>query len=313
MMTLQTKEQIFPLDHSPTPECHAATIAQFEGALYAAWFGGTKEGHSDVDIWLSMRDGDTWTKPMCMAGGSTPYWNPVLFPFGDSLFLYFKKGKKIPRWYTCYRVLRHGEWSALRSLVPGDHGGRGPVKNKPVLLHNGTICAPASLELADEPTTGQRWRSFVDMSSDGLSWQAQQSIPADVNLIQPTLWESDAGLHALLRSDAGAIYRSDSTDGGRGWCKAYATSLPNNNSGIDATYRDGKLYVIYNPVSKNWGPRTPLVVSMSEDNGATWCETIPLEDAPGEYSYPAIIAADGALLVVYTHKRKGIAYVKLAI
>jgi predicted neuraminidase len=312
-MTIQTKQQIFPLATPPTPECHAATVVQFEGTLYAAWFGGTKEGRDDVGIWLSKREGGIWSKPACMACGDTPHWNPVLFTHSDSLFLYFKRGKKIPSWYTCFRVLKNGAWSEPSTLVPGDLGGRGPVKNKPILLNNGTICAPASLEFEGKPANGQQWQAFVDLSKDGLNWQAQKPIPAEVHLIQPTLWESSAGLHALLRSNAGAIYRSDSMDGGRTWCKAYATTLPNNNSGIDAVYFDGRLYVIYNPVSKNWGPRTPLVVSMSEDNGASWSETVTLEDAPGGYAYPAVIAVDGALHIVYTHKRKGIVYAMLTI
>jgi len=312
-MTIQTQEQIFSPENPSTPQCHASTIAAFAGALYAAWFGGTKEGKDDVGIWLAARENGAWSKPACMARGDVPHWNPVLFPFGDSLFLYFKKGKKIHSWYTCFRVLRHGEWSAPFPLVRGDLGGRGPVKNKPILLRDGTICAPASLELADKPKKGQQWQAFVDLSKDGLNWQAQEIISADADLIQPTVWESGTGLHAFMRSNAGAIYRSDSTDGGHNWCKAYATSLPNNNSGIDAVCHEGRLYVVYNPVSKNWGPRTPLVVSMSEDNGVTWSETITLEDAPGEYSYPAIIAAEGALHVAYTHKRKGIVYAQIEI
>jgi len=312
-MTTQTQQQIFPLESPPTPQCHASTIARFEGALYAAWFGGTKEGHADVGIWLSRRDESAWSKPECMACGGAPHWNPVLFSFEGKLFLYYKKGENVPGWHTCYRILEGGAWSPERVLVPGDTGGRGPVKNKPILLRDGTICAPASLERKRKPLFGQSWRAFADLSRDGLKWRAQKCIPAGVNLIQPTLWESDAGLHALLRSNAGAIYRSDSYDGGVTWRKAYATSLPNNNSGIDAVHYDGRLYVIYNPVRKNWGPRTPLVISMSEDNGAHWSETLTLEDAPGEYSYPSIIAADGALHAVYTHKRRGIAYAKVAV
>ena len=310
-MKIQIQEQIFPLDAAPTPACHAATIAAFDGALYAAWFGGTREGHDDVDIWLAKRENDTWSKPVCMAFGDVPHWNPVLFPLGDQLFLYYKKGKPIPQWYTCYCILKDGAWSEPQILVPGDQGGRGPVKNKPILLKDGSICAPASLEFKRWSIFRRQWQAFVDLSHDGLNWQAQKPIPAGVGLIQPTVWESDMGLHALMRSNAGAIYRSDSLDGGVTWSRARATSLPNNNSGIDAAYDGGRVYVVYNPVAKNWGPRTPLAISASEDNGATWSETLTLEDAKGEYSYPSMIAADGALHVVYTHQRQGIVYAKI--
>ncbi len=307
-MTIQTKQQIFSLEHPPTPQCHASTIAEFEGRLYAAWFGGLKEGADDVGIWLSMREGDAWSEPVCMAQGGVPHWNPVLFSFAGQLFLYYKKGKPIPGWYTCLRVLRQGVWSPERELVPGDIGGRGPVKNKPIQLKSGMICAPASLEYKEQPEKGEKWQAFADLSEDGMNWRAQPVIEADVRLIQPTLWESDAGLHALMRSDAGLVYRSDSEDGGRNWCSAYATGLPNNNSGIDAAQLDGKLYLVHNPVGENWGPRTPLIISVSDDDGQTWREAVTLEDAPGEYSYPSMIAEAGMLRVVYTHNRRGIVY-----
>ena len=45
---------------------------------------------------------------------------------------------------------------------------------------------------------------------------------------------------------------------------------------------------------------------MSTD-GRTWRRAVTLEDAPGEYSYPAMIQAkDGLVHVVYTWKRQRI-------
>ena len=48
-------------------------------------------------------------------------------------------------------------WSQAAELVPGDvSGGRGPVKNKPLLLPTGRILAPASTEQG-------RWLCFADI------------------------------------------------------------------------------------------------------------------------------------------------------
>ena len=64
-------------------------------------------------------------------------------------------------------------WSEAKELVPGDRGGRGPVKNKSIVLSNGDWLAPASHE------EGQ-WRTFVDRSSDGgKTWTAGEYVAMD--------------------------------------------------------------------------------------------------------------------------------------
>ena len=89
-------------------------------------------------------------------------------------------------------------------------------------------------------------------------------------MIQPTLWEDEKGLHMLVRTGVGSIYKSDSKDGGKTWCKAYDTGMPNPNSGIDVVkLHNGILVLIMNPVSENWGDRAPLVLMYSEDSGNT--------------------------------------------
>lgn len=72
--------------------------------------------------------------------------------------------------------------------------------------------------------------------------------------------ESSPGhIHMLLRSTRGAIFRSDSIDYGATWSVARATSLPNNNSGINlVSMQDGTLILALNPVNGNWGKRYPL-------------------------------------------------------
>ncbi len=84
--------------------------------------------------------------------------------------------------------------------------------------------------------------------------------------------------------------------------------LPNPNpglgSGIDGlVLRDGRGLLVYNHSTVE---RTPLNVALSED-GRTWRMAAVLEDAPGEYSYPAVIqGVDGRVHVVYTWQRRRI-------
>ena len=75
----------FIFQQAPFPQCHAATIAESQGTLIAAWFGGKHERNPDVDIWLSRLVKGRWTKPVEVVNGVQsptkryPCWNPVLF------------------------------------------------------------------------------------------------------------------------------------------------------------------------------------------------------------------------------------------
>ena len=229
-------------------------------------------------------------------------------------------GVHIYDWKTMRRDSFDGgeTFSPPSELVPGDaSGGRGPVKNKPILLSDGAILAPASHESADE-----RWRAFADRSDDGgrtFTVSAYfATADASVKLIQPSFWEDKNGVHAFIRSDQGVIYRADSADLGRTWGMAYPTALPNNNAGLDlARLPDGRLLLASNPVGENWGKRTPLTLSVSEDGGSTFRRLLDLEteDDPAsprsaryEFSYPAVLADGQRVYITYTHRRERIAY-----
>lgn len=160
------------------------------------------------------------------------------------------------------------------------------------------------------------------------------------------------------------VRRSLSLDGGLTWSGVSDTDLPNNNSSIQAIrLADGRVALVGNPVNARmsdqrraslydeiedgedegpdpapaptpapatggaiWGvPRAPLVLALSDDDGATFRTVRTLEDGSGycltnnskdglnkEYSYPSIIAGqDGSLLIAYTYHRRAIKFVRL--
>lgn len=319
-MILNAKKEMIFDEKKPTRNCHASTVLPLpNGEIIAAWFGGTEEGCGDVDIWLSIRNGEGWSEPQRItAAEDVPHWNPVLFLRRDgTICLFFKVGKKVEFWHTYFCISKDNgrSWSEPQELVKGDTGnGRGPVKNKNLRLSDGRVLAPASSE------TDGRWLAFIDMSfDDGITWQKQPDVPTRrphrkyVPMIQPTLWESAPGsVHMLTRTNAGRIYRSDSEDYGATWSMAQRTKLLNNNSGIDlAKTENGILFLVSNPVGKNWGKRTPLTLMMSNDNGATWEEVFVFEKDEGEYSYPAIVSEGNSLYVTYTWKREKVAFWKI--
>jgi predicted neuraminidase len=316
MIVLEARKQFIFENQSHFQSCHAATILALpDGSFLVAWFGGTGEGDPNVDIWCSRKQAEVWSAPWKIAGkDGIAHWNPVFFQdsVGDIL-LYYKVGATIPTWFTMFITSRDGgrSWSEPEKLVEADSGGRGPVRNKPIVLHDGTWVAPASIE------TDDHWDAFVDRSSDkGKTWTKSDLIQIDhasiqgKGIIQPTLWESGTKqVHMLLRSTSGYIYRSDSHDKGETWSSAYPIPLPNNNSGIDLVKLENHtLVLVHNPVMGDGGARTPLVCSVSEDNGLSWNEAFVLENEPGEYSYPAIVALGNRTYIVYTWKRERIVF-----
>ncbi|HEU4553414.1 MAG TPA: sialidase family protein [Chitinophaga sp.] len=315
-----TEEFIF--EKAPFPSCHAATIAQTPKGLIAAWFGGTKERNPDVGIWVSRKAGDNaaWTAPVEVANGKladgTRYacWNPVLYqvPGGD-LLLFYKIGPKPSEWKGWLITSKDGgvTWSAPKALPDGYLG---PIKNKPVLLSNGTLMCPSSTE-------GDGWHVHFELTKDnGKTWEKVGPVDTGkgYDAIQPSILVYPHGkLQILCRSKNRAIVESWSADNGKTWSPLAPTTLPNNNSGTDAvTLKDGRQLLVYNhvlpPDGKAKGPRTPLNVAVSKD-GKEWSAAVVLEDSPiSQYSYPSVICtADGFVHIVYTWRRQRIKYVKI--
>jgi predicted neuraminidase len=303
----------FLYETAPFPSVHASTIAQTPTGLVAAFFGGTKEGHPDVCIWVVRRIDGRWTAPQQVVDGVDgdsryPTWNPVLFqPRHGPLMLFYKVGPKPSTWRG---MVTHSHddgrtWGKPYSLPDGILG---PIKNKPIELPDGTIVSPSSTE---GPTNG--WRVHFEISTDGgQTWTATASVAADegVKAIQPSiLAHADGALQAIGRTKSGKLFTTCSTDHGRTWSKLTLTGLPNPNSGTDAvTLADGRHALVYNPSAVE-KVRFPLSVAVSDD-GQTW-EDIAVLDAepPGQYSYPAVIqGTDGLLHITYTWKRENIKY-----
>jgi len=323
----------FIFTSAPFPSCHASTIVELRnGDLLVAWFGGTDEGEPDVAIWGARRTGGHWSAPaQLVREPETPAWNPVLFYSRDGrLWLYYKFGTSPSTW-TAGRMWSadHGQtWSEPEHLPAGLYG---PIKDKPLVLDDGTIVSGTSVE------SYRSWAVWIERSSDdGKSWTkfgpitvpldsagavAPAQVPAQVQgssewkhtrgIIQPAIVSMGGGrlrLFARSTSNIGAICVADSWDRGVTWTPARPIDLPNPNSGIDAVgLQDGRIVLVYNNTTSG---RTPLNLALSKD-GEHFQMFSVLESQPGEYSYPAIIQGrDGDLHITYTWNRTRIRYVR---
>ena len=181
----------------PTAMCHGSCLTVLpNGSLLCVWFGGSREGASDTEIYYAVgkpqytavkdqkkdnvrehihdgRVNDTlsvscdWTESVRITDMPEACWNPVLLVQHEHVLLFFKTGNKIADWKTMVMLSRTDPvyWGHPRPLVPGDStGGRGPVRTKPVILPSGRICAGGSVERGE-------WQSFCDYSDNyGITW-----------------------------------------------------------------------------------------------------------------------------------------------
>ncbi len=303
-------------------QCHASTILKVGEKLLCAYFAGTEEGNDDVRIFLSVNENGKWSAPEQVSfTDNVPCWNPVLLEKDGTIYLFFKIGKKITNWQTYLRKSTDGgkTWSDAVELVEGDvSDGRGPVKNKAIVLSDGTVVAPASAE------TATTWDSFIDFSRDDCkTWQKSKTIFFDhekavgKGIIQPTLWEADGKVYAFLRSTEGYVMRSFS-ENLVDWSPAEKTDLPNNNSGIDCVkLPNGDVAVFYNPIAyAGWGDRNIISYAITKDNGDTFLPAVEVErdeDTEAEFSYPAAITDGEYVYLTYTHYRKNVMFRKFRI
>lgn len=314
----------FIYDKAPYPSCHAATIVEASnGDLVASWFGGTHERHPDVTILVSIKKKNSakWSEGIQVADGvmkdgpRLPTWNPVLYQIpGGDLMLFYKIGPKPSEWWGMIMTSSDNgkTWSKPRNM-PKDF--LGPIKNKPVLLSDGTLMCPSSIE-------GDGWRLRMETSPDfGKTWKMGDTIARGkkkINAIQPSiLFHKGGKIQAIARTRNRAMASTFSSDNGKSWSDLELLDLPNNNSGTDAvTLKNGKHLLVYNhvlpPGDLAKGPRTPLNVSISKD-GIHWDASLILEDSKiSQYSYPSMIqSSDGMVHIVYTWRRQRIKYVKI--
>jgi len=318
---------------APYPECHASTIVEVApGHLVASWFGGTKERNPDVCIYVAHQVEGRWQPAEQVADGvqsdgapRMPTWNPVLFaPKGAPLQLFYKVGPTPRDWWGMHMTSEDGgrTWSAPRRLPDGILG---PIKNKPVLMPDGSWLAPASTEgnkSAAIDRNAEGWLVHFERSRDsGATWEKIGPVKKGPSLdaIQPSiLFHADGSLQALCRTKQGVISQTWSKDGGESWSPMTATILPNPGSGTDAvTLSDGRHVMVYNHSAHRpdeaKGNRWPLNVAISND-GLDWCPVVTLETEPCKsgYAYPAVIqGADGMIHITYTVNRETIKHVVL--
>ena len=288
----------------PTAMCHGSCLVALpSGSLLCVWFGGSREGAADSEIYYSLgkprysfnknktRDGvrtsihdghvqETlsvacdWTAPVCITNMPEACWNPVLLVQHEHVLLFFKTGNRIADWKTMVMVSRADPiyWGHPRPLVPGDStGGRGPVRAKPVILPSGRICAGGSVERGE-------WQSFCDYSDNyGITWNRTGLL--SVNLMALNLLMTEEEVAESLPDPASLPPVSPQSLNGRGVIQP-------------VIWQDkGRLHM-YMRSTEGY-----IYSSVSDDEGKHWTEPQPTELYNNNSAFDVIRTPGGRLFM----------------
>jgi predicted neuraminidase len=320
----------FIFEQGPTASVHASAIVFLpqQKQLLSVWYGGSREGSSDVAIYFSRKPAEAagWSKPEVLIDRARAaqelgrhikkLGNPVLLSDGKGKVWMFFVSTSIGGWSTSAVNLIISQdgghsWGKAKRLVTTPFINISTlVKGRPFFYQDGSIGLPAYHELAG------KFAELIRVTQDG-SVVSKVRITDGRYSIQPSIVAlAKDDLLALMRStdQTREIVRAYGKQGGRVWTKSDYTGLANPDAAISAAGGDRLTVMAYNNLKHD---RNLLALATSTDRGQSWEKRYQLEsletDKAGkksEFSYPYMIKTkEGDFHLVYTWQRKRIAYV----
>ena len=296
-----------------------------KGRVFASWFtGGPKEPAPENTVVLSYSEdaGKTFTPPEAIAMPSsegTRVFDPTLWidPKGR-LWYVFNRGNK--------DTAQHDVWAricddpdATKPVFGAEFrvGYEGPYAfrmNKPTVLSSGEWIMPVThaIEPIRDWFAGPKQLQGVGISTDeGKTWKLHGAVKAPEWALECMITElRDGRLWMLIRTGAGVLWQSHSTDKGRTWSEGTASTIQSPGSRFFIRrLASGNLLLVNH---HNFTGRTHLTAQLSTDDGASWNDGLLLDERKG-VSYPdGVQDRDGLIWVTYDRDRQGVGEILLA-
>jgi predicted neuraminidase len=313
--------------HGVTPSVHCATLVECsDQSLRAFWYGGTREGATDVAIYSSVFDPGTghWSieqslfTPKSTQGSLHRYirklGNPVAARDNEGKLWLFYVSVSMGGWSGSAINLTVSEddgrtWSSPRRLITSPFLNLSTlVKGFPLVLEDGTIALPTYHEFIG--FFGELL--WLDRSGNVIN---KSRLTRGAYSLQPVIVpRSSTRALALMRyagSPPARILAVQTADGGSHWSRPQKTDLPNPNAAVACIrLADGDLLAVFNDSETG---RENLSLAWSRDEGVTWRVVHRFEQEEGgkhEFSYPYLIRSlDGDFHLLYTWYRTHIRHV----
>lgn len=300
-------------DHRPeTGQAHAPAIVPREDGVSVLWFQGSAEAQPDVDIWGVdlRRQGNTWqvSEPgprLTRAGlGRAMEPHQLVVTLGNTIAHDGAPG------HLLATVVSVGGWAmAAIADVAMSHDGPvtarkldlSPILNRSFLVkspmlayEDGNHALPAYFEMG--PTFG----ALVRFDDAGRVRDRRWMRSRRAKVIQPMIVPLDAQralafLRDFDRSDV--LWLARTADGGQSWSPPQPTSRPNPSAPVAALGLGGGRLLL--AANDDAAAPDSLILSVSEDEGATWREIHRLT-GPGALRYPMLRRVGSAIVLVHS-------------
>jgi hypothetical protein len=295
-----------------------------DGSLLAGWtdfYGGGRDDAPARILAARSRDGGrTWDAPFTLQE-NTGDENVMSVSFlrsgtGDLLFFYLEKNSLSDLDVMVRRSSDDGQSWGKPLRVTEDPGYHVMNNARVIQLRSGRILCPIAFT-EEVWTENEEFRTTAFYSDDdGRTWRRSRDWLAapQRGAMEPGLVELvDGRILQIIRTQMGRIWHSVSSDQGATWTEAepWTVEAPEAPSTLVQIPNSNELLLIYNPdvqMSENHlGPRTPLVATLSSDEGQSWSEPKLIEESPDStYAYTSVTFHDGrALLTYYVSPRSG--------
>ena len=311
------------LDSAGQNAVHAATLANLpNGNVGAWWFGGSREGGKDVEIWFAEYDqqsrGFSSARSIMsrhqLAVQLDRYikklGSPAAVLDGNGRVWLFFVSVSVGGWATSavnYVTSDDGgkTWSPARRLVTSPFFNVSTlVRTPPVLLQDGSLALPVYHEFIG------KFAEILILGPDGTVLNKKR-LTWGRDALQPVLVPISRDSAVVLMRYAGdppmRMLHSSTDDRGRTFASSRRLSLPNaDNSVVASTLPEGGgIWIVYNSSEHS---REVLSIAVANGDVSEVARVHDLDSSKGgEFSYPATVTdVHGRHHVAWTHNRKNI-------
>jgi predicted neuraminidase len=318
--------------HESTPEVHsAAAIELADNDIMAFWYGGTREGHKDVNIYANRWSSKTktWGNDQSILTREDTkentlryirkLGNPVVTRGPDNAIWLFYVSVSVGGWagssINLTRSYDEGQsWSPSRRLITSPFLNLSTlIKGAPIHYTDGTLGLPVYHEFLGKFSELLRINTAGEViDKKRLSWGKTSLQP----IILVTSADSAVAMMRNHGNEPQRILTQSTSDAGQTWSPVAHSALPNPDAGIMGLrlINSSQLLLAFNNHEEE---REDMSLAVSPDNGKSWQiigaveeNRLAVPDKTKQFSYPWLLQTqNGTIHLLYTWHKSHIKHI----